>query len=99
MKDIVRTPAEAALYLIAVRYPEAFAEAEREARDFPCPMLAEDQDALGRAKAILGSDRRRAALDYLADRANWSGDPHDQDSTLHGHDTPYELAARAVANP
>lgn len=53
MSDIVQTPAEAALYLVAVRYPEVFAEAEHEASDFPCAMLANDQDALRRVRAIL----------------------------------------------
>jgi hypothetical protein len=37
------------------------------------------------------------ALAYLADPENWLGDPHDQTATLHGHDTPYELAVASLA--
>jgi hypothetical protein len=41
--------------------------------------------------------QEREALAYLADPENWLGDPHDQAATLHGHDTPYELAGAALA--
>jgi len=41
-------------------------------------------------------DRYRRALAYLANRENWLGDPHSQESMLHGHDTPYELALAAL---
>jgi len=39
------------------------------------------------------------ALRYLADPENWLGDPHDQEATLHGHDTPFELAVMALTAP
>ena len=38
----------------------------------------------------------RRALEYLADPESWLGDPHDQRSSLFGHDTPFELAAQAL---
>lgn len=37
------------------------------------------------------------ALRILADSESWSGDPLSQESTLYGHDTPYELAVEAIA--
>jgi hypothetical protein len=49
--------------------------------------VADMRDELGRL---------RAALEYLADRANWMGSVHSQESTLHGHDTPFELAERVL---
>ncbi|MGA2455583.1 MAG: hypothetical protein ABSG93_18915 [Solirubrobacteraceae bacterium] len=45
----------------------------------------------------MSDDPARAALEYLADPENWLGDPLSQESTLHGHDTPYELAVAALA--
>jgi hypothetical protein len=43
--------------------------------------------------------RLRAELAFMADPANWLGDPYDQTSTLHGHFTPYEIAVHALAFP
>jgi hypothetical protein len=38
------------------------------------------------------------ALEYLADPESWGGNPLSQESTLYGHDTPFELAAAALAS-
>ena len=47
---------------------------------------------------VIDVERRhyKRALEYLTDRESWLGDPHSQESTLHGHDTPYELALAAL---
>lgn len=41
-------------------------------------------------------DRYRAALEILANRANWAGDPLKHHTILYGHDTPFEIAERAL---
>jgi hypothetical protein len=41
-------------------------------------------------------EKAHAALLYLADPESWGGDPTVQGATLYGHDTPYELARRAL---
>lgn len=64
--------------------------------------LCEEQEGTHELLAHFRDERRRlvGALAYLADPKSWLGNPHDLTATLHGHDTPYELA-RAVldANP
>jgi hypothetical protein len=47
------------------------------------------------ADASLREQALRDALEHLANPENWMGDPHSQEATLYGHDTPSELA-RAV---
>lgn len=37
------------------------------------------------------------ALEYMADAASWQGDPQHHDAVLFGHETPYELANRVLA--
>jgi hypothetical protein len=41
-------------------------------------------------------ERMRNALEYLADPESWSGDPHNQESCLYGHYTPFELATAVL---
>ena len=46
-----------------------------------------------------GPERWRTALAYLADPESWAGNPHDLTTpmaTLHGHDSPFELARWAL---
>jgi hypothetical protein len=49
-----------------------------------------------RDEARAERDRLRDALAYLADPESWAGDPLKHATTLYGHDTPYELAKRAL---
>lgn len=44
-------------------------------------------------------DKYRGVLDYMADDANWLGNPHTHDAMLLGHDTPFELARRVLLEP
>ena len=57
------------------------------------------QRALGRAeKAEARVQVLEEVLRYLADPGSWLGDPHSQETWLHGHDTPFELAVAALAS-
>lgn len=55
------------------------------------------QHRLGEPSAEPGTpERMRAALEYMADKDSWLGNPHDQTAVLFGHDTPYELARETL---
>jgi hypothetical protein len=41
--------------------------------------------------------RLRLALEYLADKESWLGNPLAADAMLFGHDSVYELAVAALA--
>jgi hypothetical protein len=61
-----------------------------------------ERDCDGRVEQVpmvpaTAHERLRAALEYLADPESWGGDPHECRATLYGHDTPLEVAARALA--
>lgn len=43
-------------------------------------------------------DRYREALEVIAERDNWSGDPLKLGSYMYGHDTPFEIARTALAS-
>ena len=58
-------------------------------------MIAEREAKARRVR--LDNERMRAVLVYLADPENWLGDPASQESTLYGHDTPWELAFRVLS--
>jgi hypothetical protein len=77
-------------------HAESMKRIEKENEPFAAARAAKGravQEVLAEASA---DDRQRTALEYLADPENWLGDPHSQEATLHGHDTPYELACRAL---
>lgn len=59
------------------------------------PSERETRDRAERAEAAARDFAE--ALRYLTDPENWLGNPLRQQSTLHGHFTPYELARDALA--